>query len=150
MSVRLWNSKVHGAKMVPTWVLSSPGGHHVGPMNLAIWVVTWYKICVYVCDMWVWQAWISNYIPLDIVGCNSLSVPWGLYIVILRNFPDSKVHGANMGPPGAHRTQVGPMWATWTLLSGLFWSWNLVKSHFPISCYSLSGDQIFAYMHPAF
>ena len=29
-------SKVHGAKMGPTWVLSAPDGPHVGPMNLAI------------------------------------------------------------------------------------------------------------------
>ena len=28
--------KVHGANMGPTWVLSSPDGPHVGPMNLAI------------------------------------------------------------------------------------------------------------------
>ena len=28
--------KVHGAKMGPTWVLSAPGGPHVGPMNFAI------------------------------------------------------------------------------------------------------------------
>ena len=27
------------------------------------------------------------------------------------NFPDSKVHEANMGPSGADRTQVGPMFA---------------------------------------
>ena len=33
------DSKVHGANMGPTWVLSSPGGPHVGPMNLAIWVI---------------------------------------------------------------------------------------------------------------
>ena len=26
--------------------------------------------------------------------------------------------GSKWGPPGADRTQVGPMWATWTLLSG--------------------------------
>ena len=31
------DSKVHGANMGPTWVLLSPGGPHVGPMNLAIW-----------------------------------------------------------------------------------------------------------------
>ena len=30
------DSKVHGAKMGPTWVLSTPDGPHVGPMNLAI------------------------------------------------------------------------------------------------------------------
>ena len=34
--------------------------------------------------------------------------------------PDSKVHGANMGPTWADRTHVDPMWATWTLLSGVF------------------------------
>ena len=37
---------------------------------------------------------------------------------IPRNNPDSKVHGANMGPSWADRTQVGPMLALWTLPSG--------------------------------
>ena len=32
--------------------------------------------------------------------------------------PDSIVHGANMGPPGSCRPQMGPMLAPWTLLSG--------------------------------
>ena len=30
------DSKVHGANMKPTWVLSDPDGPHVDPMNLAI------------------------------------------------------------------------------------------------------------------
>ena len=30
------DSKFHVANMGPTWVLSSPVGPHVGPMNLAI------------------------------------------------------------------------------------------------------------------
>ena len=34
------DSKVHVAHMGPTWVLSAPGGPHVGPMNLAIRVGT--------------------------------------------------------------------------------------------------------------
>ena len=34
------DNKVHGANMGPTWVLSAPGGPHVGPMNLAIRGVT--------------------------------------------------------------------------------------------------------------
>ena len=29
-------SKVYGANMGPTWVLSAPDGPHVGPVNLAI------------------------------------------------------------------------------------------------------------------
>ena len=31
--------------------------------------------------------------------------------------PDNKVHGANMGPSGVYRTQVGPMLVPWSLLS---------------------------------
>ena len=31
-------SKVHGANMGPIWSRQEPGGPHVGPMNLAIWV----------------------------------------------------------------------------------------------------------------
>ena len=34
-------------------------------------------------------------------------------------YPDSKVHGANMGSTWDRRAHVGPMWATWTLLSGI-------------------------------
>ena len=33
------DSKVHGANMEPIWGRQDPGGHHVGPMNLAIWVL---------------------------------------------------------------------------------------------------------------
>ena len=29
------DSKIHGANIWPTWVLSAPDGPHVGPMNLA-------------------------------------------------------------------------------------------------------------------
>ena len=41
-SWRFPDSKIHGANMGPTWVLSAPDGPHVGPMNLAIRVVTWF------------------------------------------------------------------------------------------------------------
>ena len=33
------DSKVHGAIMGPSWGRQDPGGPHVGPMNLAIWVL---------------------------------------------------------------------------------------------------------------
>ena len=33
------DSKVHGANMGPIWDRQDPGGPHVGPMNLPIWVV---------------------------------------------------------------------------------------------------------------
>ena len=38
------DSKVHGANMGPTWVLSAPDGPHDGPMNLAIRVGMWLLI----------------------------------------------------------------------------------------------------------
>ena len=38
LSHRYPDSKVHGANMGPTWVLSAPDGPNVGRMNLAIWV----------------------------------------------------------------------------------------------------------------
>ena len=34
--VQIPDSKLHGANMGPTWVLSVPDGPHGGPMNLAI------------------------------------------------------------------------------------------------------------------
>ena len=37
------DSKVHGANMGPIWGRQDPGGSHVGPMNLAIWVFIWDK-----------------------------------------------------------------------------------------------------------
>ena len=40
-------------------------------------------------------------------------------MTVMNIIPNSKVHGANMGPSGADRTQVGPMLATWTLPTGI-------------------------------
>ena len=42
------DSKVHGANMGPTWVLSAPDGPHVGHMNLAIRVVQFWKLSSFV------------------------------------------------------------------------------------------------------
>ena len=39
-------SKVHGANMGPTWVLSAPDGSHIVPMNLGIRVGYDYMACV--------------------------------------------------------------------------------------------------------
>ena len=38
------DSKVHGANMVPIWVLSAPGGAHVGPIDLA------FRALYYLCN----------------------------------------------------------------------------------------------------
>ena len=39
------DSKVYGANMVPTWGRQDPGGHHVGPMNVVIWVTEVVRFC---------------------------------------------------------------------------------------------------------
>ena len=36
------DNKVHGANMGPIWGRQEPGGPHVGPMNLAIWVADYH------------------------------------------------------------------------------------------------------------
>ena len=38
------DSKVYGANMGPTWVLSAPDGPHVGPMNLGIRELMWTEL----------------------------------------------------------------------------------------------------------
>ena len=43
------DSKVHGANMMPAWILSAPDGPHVGPMNLAIREVPVSHACIYHC-----------------------------------------------------------------------------------------------------
>ena len=40
-SVMFPDSKVHGANMGPTWGRQDPGGPHVGPVKLYIWVLVW-------------------------------------------------------------------------------------------------------------
>ena len=87
------DSKVHGANMGPTWVLSAPDGPQVGPTNLAI--------REYLSKGW-WQA-AMFYLPC---------------LVTRQAYPDSKVHGANMGPIWGRQDPGGPILAPWTLLSG--------------------------------
>ena len=43
--------------------------------------------------------------------------------------PNSKVHGPTWGPSGADRTQVSPMLAPWTLLSGTWGIYPLLLSY---------------------
>ena len=51
------DSKVHMANMGPTRVLSSPGGPHVSPMNLAIWVGMRINAEQYRHQTIQWKAW---------------------------------------------------------------------------------------------
>ena len=72
-------SKVHGPNMGPIWGRQDPGGPHVGPMNLAIWVYLYilYRLqttdplapwvamsagAMHNATVEVWD-WTSNFIP---------------------------------------------------------------------------------------
>ena len=47
------DSKVYGTNMGPTWERQNPCGPHVGPMNLAIWVVFLIQLYRYVFLDWL-------------------------------------------------------------------------------------------------
>ena len=51
-------------------------------------------------------------LPLSLILC--------LILLLTCSNPDSNAHGAHMGPIWGRQTQVGPMLAPWTLLSGKF------------------------------
>ena len=52
-NINIPDSKVHGANMGPTWVLSAPDGPHVGSMNLAIRGASCLLWFVLVCLWWI-------------------------------------------------------------------------------------------------
>ena len=59
------DSKFHGANTGPTWGRQDPGGPHVGPMNLANWVLTKYALVKWVI---IWVRWM--------LIASSTSKPW--------------------------------------------------------------------------
>ena len=69
------DSKINGANMGQTWVLSAPDGRHVGPMNLAIGVVPWRQLNTQVANICIRQNVITfkqytNYICINHFPCN--------------------------------------------------------------------------------
>ena len=62
------DSKVHGANMGPTWVLSDPGAPHVGPINLALRA----------------HLNITNYAKLFSIGLSALSAQ--LYFMLINTW----------------------------------------------------------------
>ena len=51
LASRFLDRKVYGGNMGPTWVRQDPGGPHVGPMNLAICVVSVPNINLHQCRL---------------------------------------------------------------------------------------------------
>ena len=71
------NSNVHGANTGPTWVLSAPGGPHIGPMNLAI------RICLHGWCITVipWLLWYKCFSKWTTCNGNSCEIPTGFMVI---------------------------------------------------------------------
>ena len=66
----------------------------------------WYIVFFLICDTVALHVWTML-----------LTMPYvehAHWIMQAVSVPDSKVHGANMGPPGSYRPVMGPMLAPWT------------------------------------
>ena len=72
------DSKVHGANMGPTWVLSVPDGPHVGPRNLAIRV-----------------AWLMEAVGMSCYMSLNFDWSWPVYTVTLTVIWASERHGVS-------------------------------------------------------
>ena len=111
------------ANMGPTWVLSAPIG-----TILAIWTLIsgmlpliWHMYrpdmqCLHTkvnCGGHHWRCYLWN-TEHQWAACKRPPTEWMIQSLIARFM------GTTWGPPGADRTQVGPMMAPWTLLSGVF------------------------------
>ena len=79
----------------------------------------------YWCNLCEIREWIDNHSHI-FLGYNYISVTSTVVQLNYRwSYPDSKVHGANMGPIWGRRTQVGPIFTPRTLLSG----WALMSTY---------------------
>ena len=89
------DSKIHGANMGPTWVLSAPDGHHVGPMNLSG-IILMMCYCAGSSDDRGWRLEMRGRQPLV-----SLYVWWvHRPIVIMLIFADIGVYNSTETPLG--------------------------------------------------
>ena len=91
------DSKVHEAYMGPTWGRQDPGGPHVGPVNLAIWVALddvkkyvftcrpkWKRIAIFNSCI---REWIYEFSVKTLVWYISL-----LFILDLKQTTESSIH----------------------------------------------------------
>ena len=125
-NVNLKCLKQHIQSYLPVSAVS----HHWFRWYSLINLILWYFYCVGKSVM----SWKPHQLSVLLVLIRLMIIAFRSYIkCILHISPDSKVPGVSMGPSGADRTQVGPMLAPWTLLSG-----SLIRYILPSMCLSLS------------
>ena len=137
-------SKVHGANMGPTWVMSTPDGHRIGPMNLAIRVSLNLELFIFGA-----QCLLSSncrFANSKHVSLNVIAFSWCVWLIWLDwmhidkgSFIFSLIvrfMGPTLGTSGADRTQVGLMLALLTLL---FWVNSIKNRCLVIWIYWITG-----------
>ena len=107
------DSKFHEAYMGPTWGQQGPGGPYVGPMKLAIRG----DMVPVGSGIFVQSGSIYNHITKYHAPMSADADALVPCVASVQNvYPDSKVHGANMGPIWGRQDS---MLVPWTLLSGI-------------------------------
>ena len=149
------DSKVHGANVGPTWVLSAPDRPHVGPMNLAIRVVSLHDLRsisaspdiagekqtqIFPLSLQYFQ-WRTSQALCATVFCvtNAPCTVTENGLTPTRPGCSSLMHPYNTvatqiarfirptwDPPGSCRSQVDPMMAEWSLLLGQLGLWGVI------------------------
>ena len=87
------------------------------------------------CSCFTWQNYQGHFKAVLYIKTKSCQPQYAALINIVHGFicdtshtdtfvciPDSKVHGANMGPTWVLSPQMGPMFSPWTLISGIAFS----------------------------
>ena len=134
--------------MGPTWGPTGADRTHVGPMNFAIWVMlfvvgaTKYKVYL-ILSVIEMVVWYSNFSTQRANNVEKAPMRFSFYATCTVKFSTrfrveiqflnehmcwgslwftvtqiAKFVGPTWGPPGSCWTQMGPMLAPWTLLSG--------------------------------
>ena len=72
------DSKIHGANMGPTWVLSAPDGPHIGPINLVIWGSCYTSLGIAIIKRWWSWDHLTFVLGIPMLGKRSYikTSPW--------------------------------------------------------------------------
>ena len=92
-----------------------------------------FQLCVTYARLHIWVRINCRISAIGVLSrrCHN-PLTWIWWMPCLYNYLElsliARFMGPTRSPSGADRTQVGPMLALWTLLSGILWSVNLVSN----------------------
>ena len=116
------DDKVYGANMGPTWGRQDPGRPHVGPMNFAVWGTSKVEPDMFLIVFQGGNLLVLFEINHELITGTKMIIPIYRYFSCccvnslvagrcdsgFKSIPDSKVHGASMGPTWDQQDPGGP------------------------------------------